>query len=68
MLEESLEVMGGKDIDVDTGDSFFLEVIKRDAHTLSQIIVNNVERGSITYTDCWRGYINISNLGFYTIQ
>lgn len=29
-----------------------------------------MEQGSIIYTDCWRGYINISNLGFlhYTVN
>ncbi|KCZ73772.1 hypothetical protein H311_05268, partial [Anncaliia algerae PRA109] len=30
----------------------------------------NVELGSIIYSDCWRGYVNLNNLGYehYTVN
>ncbi|KCZ77911.1 hypothetical protein H311_01070, partial [Anncaliia algerae PRA109] len=64
----SLWVVGG--IDVESGDSFFVEVIKRDATTLRGIILENVEQGSILHTDCWRGYINLQDFGYkhYTVN
>ncbi|KCZ81605.1 hypothetical protein H312_00929 [Anncaliia algerae PRA339] len=31
---------------------------------LTQIILENVELGSIIYSDCWRGYVNLNNLGY----
>ncbi|KCZ79314.1 hypothetical protein H312_03293, partial [Anncaliia algerae PRA339] len=59
---KTLWVVGG--VDVATGDAFFVEVIKRDSATFTQIILENVELGSIIYSDCWRGYVNLNNLGY----
>ncbi|KCZ80475.1 hypothetical protein H312_02112 [Anncaliia algerae PRA339] len=59
-----------KGIDVENGDLFFVEVIKRDSYTLREIILENVEQGSILHTDCWRGYMNLQHLGYkhYTVN
>jgi IS1 family transposase len=57
-----LWVVGG--IDVVTKEAFFVEVVRRDAVTLQQVILENVELGSTIYTDCWRGYINLDSLGY----
>jgi transposase-like protein/ribosomal protein S27AE len=61
-------VLGG--IDITTGDSFFVEVLRRDAQTLENVIRENVEIGSTIFTDGWRGYTNLANLGYthYTVN
>ena len=38
---------------------FSVHVERRDSATLQRVISSNVERGSIVYTDCWRGYKGI---------
>ncbi|KCZ74578.1 hypothetical protein H311_04456 [Anncaliia algerae PRA109] len=40
------------DVEIRTGDSFFVEIIKRDSATLSQIILDNVEIETVIYNDC----------------
>lgn len=37
------------DVEVITRDSFFVEIIKGDSATLSQIILDNVEIGKVIY-------------------
>ena len=39
-----------------TGNSFLIEVDKRDAQTLLPIIKNYIHPGSIIYSDEWRAY------------
>ncbi|KCZ77766.1 hypothetical protein H311_01217 [Anncaliia algerae PRA109] len=59
--------MGG--IDVATGDEFFVEVIKKDSATLTQIILKNVEL-DLFFIMIVRRYVNLNNLGFehYTVN
>lgn len=33
---------------------------KRDAITLYNILSNNVTKGSILYSDCWRSYLKVN--------
>lgn len=43
----------------------FVEVVDdRSAETLNEIIIRNVRPGSIVYTDLWRGYSGLTELGF----
>ena len=43
----------------------FLRIIEsRDAITLRKIIMRHVRCGSIIITDCWRGYLNLEELGY----
>lgn len=39
-------------------------VLKRNKSTLRKIILDNVTVGSQIHTDCWKGYIGISESGF----
>lgn len=39
---------------------FLVPVEKRDAETLTEIIALHVAPGSIVHTDCWRGYMNLT--------
>ncbi|KCZ77225.1 hypothetical protein H311_01767 [Anncaliia algerae PRA109] len=55
-------IVGG--IELRTRDTFFVEVIKRDAETLENIILENVLPGTTIYTDCWKGCINLDKLGY----
>lgn len=50
------------------GKIFLVPVVKRDAQTLREIINNHVLPGSIVFTDCWRGYSNLENLGLTHFQ
>lgn len=61
-------VIGG--IDINTGDAFFREVLFRNQETITSVLQECVEVGTIIVTDCWRGYINISDLGYihYTVN
>lgn len=61
-------VVGG--VDINTGDLFFVEVFRRDKETLSALLLENIEIGTMIYTDCWAGYIDLSLLGFqhYTVN
>ena len=36
----------------------------RDLKTIDKIVKRNVENGSIIYTDAWKGYSNIKNIGY----
>ncbi|KCZ78506.1 hypothetical protein H311_00461 [Anncaliia algerae PRA109] len=51
-------------VDIESCDSFFVEVLKRDSETFSQIILKHEKIGSTLYTNCWRGYNNLSTLGY----
>lgn len=61
-LNNSPWVVGG--IDTTTGDTFYVSVLHRDAQTLRTVISENVEVGSIIMTDCWKGYLNLEELGY----
>ena len=41
-----------------------IKVQKRDEETIKDILDKYVEKGSIVHTDCWKGYLNIDELGF----
>jgi transposase-like protein len=43
---------------------FLIKVQKRDEETIKDILDKYVEKGSIVHTDCWKGYLNIDELGF----
>ena len=56
----------------DTGD-FRLEICpgnKRDSRTLLALIEKHVEPGTTIFTDCWRAYNGLTELGFphYTVN
>ncbi|MGL5707973.1 MAG: transposase [Aeromonas sp.] len=51
---KSAWVVGG--IDVQTRQTFFVEVLRRDTETLKRVIRENVLPNTIIYTDCWAGY------------
>ncbi|KCZ74627.1 hypothetical protein H311_04405, partial [Anncaliia algerae PRA109] len=61
-IVESKWIIGG--VDIHTGELFFREVINRNAETISNVLLENIEIGSTIITDCWPAYINISSLGF----
>lgn len=44
--------------------TFFVPVQDRSAQTLEHLILRHVTPGSIIHTDLWRGYLNLSQLGF----
>jgi transposase-like protein len=50
-------VLGG--VERDTKNCFLVEVQDRSQGTLLRMIKKHVRKGSIIYTDGWRGYINI---------
>ena len=54
-------IVGGID---ENGNVFMTITTKRDLPTLHQIILNNVERGSIIWSDCWKGYRRLDMHGF----
>lgn len=56
-------VVGG--IDRTTKKCFLTFVNRRDAVTLQNVIIDNVEVGTTIYTDMWRGYINLNNIGYF---
>jgi hypothetical protein len=43
---------------------FFVETLYRDQNTLNEIILNNVEIGSILATDQWAGYNRLSSIEY----
>jgi hypothetical protein len=55
-------VVGG--ICYETNEVFFVETLYRNQNTLNEIILNNVEIGSILATDQWAGYNRLSSLGY----
>lgn len=55
-------IVGG--IDYMTNEVFFVETFSRSSQALNEIILNNVEKGSIIYTDGWAGYNGLQELGF----
>ena len=42
----------------------------RDSETLLSIIKKHVKKGSIVYSDCWKGYYKLKEIGFehYTVN
>ena len=50
---------------IDDNGEMRLEVCpRRDANTLGQIVAKNLAVGSLDWTDEWRGYRRLTNLGF----
>lgn len=50
--------------DTNLKKGFIQYVPNRSAITLQNVICNHVRRGTEIWTDRWRGYSNLSNLGF----
>jgi transposase-like protein len=42
---------------------FLVKVERRDENTIKRILETYVKKGSIVRTDCWKGYLNIEDLG-----
>lgn len=40
------------------------EADRRDAGTLTTLIPLYIRQDSVIYTDCWRAYSNLNNLGY----
>lgn len=56
---EGAWVIGG--IERTPNKKFFVEVIEqRNAETIQEVLRRHINQGSILYTDCWRGYHEIS--------
>ena len=55
-------IVGGID---DEGGCFFELTKKRSSSVLETIILNNVEEESIIWTDKWRGYSRLNDIGFF---
>ena len=47
-----------------TGNSFLVEVEKRDAATLLPIIQHHIRPGSVIYSDEWRAYCRLGGMGY----
>ena len=47
-----------------TGNSFLVEVEKRDAATLLPIIQHHIRPGSVIYCDEWRAYCRLGGMGY----
>lgn len=56
-------IVGG--IQYDTNEVFFVETFYRSSTHLNQIILENVELGTIIYTDKWKGYNDLNDLGYF---
>ena len=54
-------VVGG--ICRETKRMFAVITNRRDKETLKKFIFENVEQNSTVYTDCWRGYVDIEQMG-----
>ena len=54
-------IVGGVD---EEGNVFMVQTIKRDQRTLEDIILKYIRQGSVIHSDGWRGYNNLSNLGY----
>jgi hypothetical protein len=61
-LVKSVWVIGGID---ESGETFFVEVLSRSKEVISNIMMEYVHTGSIVFTDCWKGYIDLNTLGFF---
>jgi DNA-directed RNA polymerase subunit M/transcription elongation factor TFIIS len=55
-------VIGG--IDIETRDTFFVEVFSRNKEVLTRVILENVEVGTTIYTDEWKGYVDLNRVGY----
>lgn len=44
--------------------SFFIPIEKRNATNIDEIIKKYVKKGTTVNTDCWKGYNNLSNIGY----
>ncbi|KCZ77608.1 hypothetical protein H311_01378 [Anncaliia algerae PRA109] len=55
-------IVGG--IVLNTEKVFFVEIISRDSRTLTNIILENIIQGTTIYTDKWKGYSELNNLGY----
>lgn len=56
-------IVGG--IQYDSNEVFFVETFYRNAESLKNIILENVELGTIIYTDCWAGYCELNSIGYF---
>jgi hypothetical protein len=45
--------------------SVFERVQKRDAEIIKSFIQRNIKRGTMIYSDCWKGYKNLNEMGYY---
>jgi transposase-like protein len=57
---EGVWVLGG--VERDTNNCFLAEVPDRSRETLFNTIKKYVKKGTIVYTDCWKGYLNLENI------
>jgi transposase-like protein len=66
---EGVWVVGGVER-TDKRKVFLITVERRNMAVLERVITRYVRPGSIIHTDCWRGYLNLSNLGYthYTVN
>lgn len=62
-LVRSVWVIGG--ICLETKETFFVEVLSRSREVINSVILDHVHPGSVIFTDCWAGYNDIKNLGYY---
>ena len=56
-------VFGGRERE-DGSKCFMVPVPDRTANTLLPIIEKHIEKGSIIYSDCWRAYSQLSQMGY----
>lgn len=61
-VSNAVWVVGG--ICRETGAVFLKTVRQRNRETLEELILEHVILGTKIITDCWRGYVNLNNLGF----
>jgi transposase-like protein len=61
-LVRSVWVVGGID---ELGETFFVDVISRTREVLHNIIQEYVHEQSFIFTDEWRGYSNLNELGYF---
>lgn len=61
-------VFGG--IERESGDMFLVTVKTRDAKTLLKIIHENILPGTTIYSDCWKAYNKLNDVGYehYTVN
>ena len=43
---------------------FLCHIEKRDCSSIEEIIKKNVKKGTTIYTDLWKGYNNLKNIGY----
>ena len=63
LVAQSVWLVGG--ICRENGRIFLKFVTRRDETTLRSIILDSVEPGTRIITDCWRGYLNIGQDGYW---